>query len=74
MRARENVAIIDPLAAELAALGRQLTGDASRDLPRFFELPGVFPPALSRDPRFRRELGETYETIAARGALAALGA
>lgn len=74
MRARQGVAIVDPLAAELTALGRQLTGDASRDLPPFLELPGVFPPALSQDPRFRRALGQSYDTLAAGGALAALAA
>ena len=74
MRARRDEAIVDPLAFQLAALGRELTGEASRDLPRFFALPGVFPAALSADPRFRRALAEAYAAISARGALGALGA
>lgn len=74
MRARQDAAIVDPLAFQLAALGRQLTGEASHDLPRFFALPGVFPAALSADPRFRRALAAAYEAIAARGALGALAA
>lgn len=74
MRARQDAAIVDPLASQLAALGRQLTGEASRDLPRFFALPGVFPAALCGDPRFRRALAQAYEAIAARGALGALAA
>jgi fructuronate reductase len=72
LRAREEVPIVDPLAAQLAALGRQLTGEAAHDLPLFFALPGVFPPALAREPRFGRALGEAYGRIASRGALAAL--
>ncbi|MGH8294472.1 MAG: mannitol dehydrogenase family protein [Steroidobacteraceae bacterium] len=71
-RARDGIAIVDPLAAQLAALGPQLTGDASRDLPLFFALPGIFPAALAREPRFTRPLGEAYEVIAGRGALAAV--
>ena len=72
MRARQEAAIVDPLAAQLAAIGRQLTGQASHDLPRFFALPGVFPAALSEDPRLRGALAQAYEAITARGALGAL--
>ena len=70
-RARDGIEIIDPLAAQLAALGRQVTGNASHDLPLFFALPGVFPAVLTQEPRFTRALGEAYEAITARGALAA---
>jgi fructuronate reductase len=73
-RARDGVAIVDPLAERLASLGRQATGDASHDLPLFFGLPGVFAPALTNEPRFTRALSEAYETITARGALAAIAA
>jgi fructuronate reductase len=71
LRARQDVAIVDPLAAQLATLGRQLTGEASHDLPLFFALPGVFPVTLAREPRFARALAEAYGNISARGALAA---
>jgi fructuronate reductase len=74
MRARQGIAIVDPLAAQLAALGRQLTGDPSRDLPLFFALPGVFPAALTGEPRFTRPLGEAYAAISARGAADAVTA
>ena len=74
MRARDGVEIVDPLAAQLAALGRQVTGNASHDLKLFFALPGVFPPALAQEPRFTRALAEAYEVITARGALAAVTA
>ena len=73
-RAREGIAVVDPLAEQLATLGRQVTGSASEDLPAFFSLPGVFPDALAKEPRFARALGEAYDAIAARGALAAAGA
>jgi fructuronate reductase len=71
-RARDNVAIVDPLAMQLAALGVQASGDADHDLPLFFALPGVFPAALTQESRFTRALSEAYAAIGARGALAAL--
>ncbi|HEX5459481.1 MAG TPA: mannitol dehydrogenase family protein [Steroidobacteraceae bacterium] len=70
-RARDGVAIVDPLAERLATLGRQVTGHASQDLPSFFALPGVFPAALANEPRFVRALGAAYDAITVRGALAA---
>jgi fructuronate reductase len=73
-RARDGIAIVDPLATQLSLLGREATGDASRDLPLFFALPGVFPAALTQEPQFTRALGETYQLIAARGALAGVSA
>jgi fructuronate reductase len=73
-RARDGVEIVDPLAAQLAALGRQTAGKASHDLPLFFALPGVFPADLTREPRFTQALGEAYEVITARGSLAAVAA
>ena len=72
LRARQDIAIVDPLTAQLAALGRQLTGQAGQDLPLFFALGGVFPPALAREPRFTRGVAEAYDAITARGALAAV--
>ena len=74
MRARQGIAIVDPLGAQLATLGRQLTGDADQDLPLFFALSGVFPSTLAREPRFARALAEAYGTISDRGALAAAAA
>jgi len=73
-RARDGVEIVDPLAAQLAALGRRVMGEAGHDLPLFFELPGVFAPALTQEPQFTRALSEAYDIIAARGALAAVAA
>jgi len=73
-RSRDGIEIVDPLASQLAALGRQATGEASHDLPMFFALPGVFAPALVREPRFTRALSEAYGTITAQGTLAAVAA
>jgi fructuronate reductase len=70
-RARDDIAIVDPLGEQLSTVGRAVTGRASQDLPVFFALPGVFPAALAQEPRFLRALGEAYDGIAARGALAA---
>jgi fructuronate reductase len=72
VRAREGIAIVDPLAAQLATLGLQATGNAGHDLPLFFALPGVFPAALTQEPRFTQALGDAYDAIGARGALAAV--
>jgi fructuronate reductase len=71
-RARDGVEIVDPLAAQLSALGRQATGNADHDLPLFFDLPGVFPAALTQEPRFTRALSETYGVFAAQGPLASV--
>jgi fructuronate reductase len=73
-RARDGIDIVDPLAAQLAALGRQQTGAATHDLPLFLALPGVFPAALTREARFTRAMSDAYDLIASRGALAAASA
>jgi fructuronate reductase len=71
-RARDGVEIVDPLAAQLAGLGRQATGNANHDLPLFFALPGVFPATLVQEPLFTRTLGQTYQALAAQGSLASV--
>ena len=73
-RARDGIEIVDPLAAQLTALGREARGEATHDLRSFFALPGVFPALLTQEPRFTRALGDAYELIAAKGALAAVAA
>jgi len=73
-RARAGIEIVDPLSAQLAALGREVSGEAAGDLPLFFALPGVFSATLAREPRFVRALGEAYDAITARGALATAAA
>lgn len=73
-RARDGIEIMDPLSAQLTALGREATGEAAHDLSLFFALPGVFAASLAQEPRFVGALGETYDLITARGALAAVTA
>ncbi len=73
-RARDGIDIVDPLTAQLTALGREVTGEAAHDLPLFFGLPGVFPVPLTQEPRFTRALAEAYGVIAAKGALTAVTA
>jgi fructuronate reductase len=70
-RAREGIEIVDPLSAQLAALGREVSGAAAHDLPLFFALPGVLAATLGQEPRFGRALGAAYDLISARGVLAA---
>jgi len=74
VRTRDAVAIADPLAAQLTAIGRQLTGDSRHDLPLFFGLPAVVPAALAQEAQFTRAVSEAYDLIADRGALAAVAA
>jgi fructuronate reductase len=74
VRSRDGVAIVDPLAAQLAGLGRQATGEARHDLPSFFALPGLFSDTLTQEARFTRALGDAYDAISARGALTAAAA
>jgi fructuronate reductase len=73
-RARDGIAIVDPLATQLADLGLQASGGAAHDLPLYLALPGVFPAVLTQEPRFMRALAEAYDAIGARGALAAVTA
>ena len=70
--ATSNTPIVDPLSDQLAACGRHATGDSRHDLPIFFELPGVFPVALTLDIAFVKALGGAYELIARVGPLAAV--
>lgn len=73
-RTRDGVAIVDPLATHLTAIGQQMTGDSRHDLPLFYALPGVIPPVLAQEAQFARALGEAYDLMAARGALAVVTA
>jgi fructuronate reductase len=70
--AANHLPIVDPLSDQLAACGRHATGDPRHDLAIFFELPGVFPVALTHDSAFVQALGGAYELIARAGPLAAV--
>lgn len=63
-QARAGVAIVDPDASRLAAIGAACTGDARADVGHFAACESVLPPALLSDPNFRRELETAYERLA----------
>ena len=71
-RAAAATPIVDPLGEQLAACGLCATGDSIHDLPIFLSLPGVFPASLARNAEFVQVLGDAYDLIASRGALAAV--
>jgi fructuronate reductase len=52
--------IVDPLAAELARIGRACTGEAADDVAAFLGLRAVFPADLAADPRVRASLQAAY--------------
>ncbi len=62
-RAREGIAIVDPLAERLTALARTATGEGPNDVMLFAEF---LPPI---DPTFIAALARAYDTIGDRGAL-----
>ena len=64
-QAKAGVAIVDPDATRLAAIGAACTGDARADLPRFAVCEAVLPPALMNEERFRKELETAYDRLAA---------
>jgi fructuronate reductase len=57
-QAQAGVAITDPMAETLTALGRACTGDAAHDVAAFMALETVFPPHLA--PRLRAALETAY--------------
>jgi len=63
-QAKANVAIVDPDAARLAAIGAACTGDARTDVERFAVCESVLAPALMSQEKFRRELEIAYERLA----------
>ena len=64
-----GTAIVDPLAARLAALARDLTGaDPGGDVGAFLDLEEVFPRDLVADPVFRDSLERAYRRLADGGA------
>jgi fructuronate reductase len=63
-QAKAGIAIVDPEAARLTAIGSACTGVASADVERFAVFDSVLPPALFAQPVFRRALEAAYETLA----------
>ncbi len=63
-QAKADVAIVDPDAARLTAIGASCTGEAGADIGRFAVCEAVLPAALMTDERFRRALETAYERLA----------
>jgi fructuronate reductase len=63
-QARNGVALIDPLADVLAAVGRACTGDAASDVDAFLQLDAIFFLPLSQDARFIHALQAAYAALA----------
>jgi fructuronate reductase len=61
-QAREGVALVDPLDAQLTAIGKACTGDVAGDAARFLALDAVFAP-LSADGRFRAAMVEACAAL-----------
>ena len=61
-QAQSGVALVDPLAATLASLGRSLGGGAEDEVAAFLALDAVFG-SLSADVRFTSALAATYAAL-----------
>jgi fructuronate reductase len=57
--------VVDPLSERLFEIGRACQNRASLDLPAFFALESVFPPALAAEENFRSALGRAYDGLGA---------
>jgi fructuronate reductase len=59
-QARAGAEIVDPLAAHLAELGRDATGEPAGDIARFLGLRAVFPAGLAASAPFRAAVEAAY--------------
>jgi fructuronate reductase len=64
-RSRDGMAITDPQAERLAAVGRACEDRANADVARFVTEAGVVPAALASEPRFIAALERGYATVQA---------
>lgn len=63
-QARAGVAIVDPEASRLAAIGKACNGDVSADVARFAVIESVLPAALFGQAPFRSALEAAYDKLA----------
>ena len=63
-QAKAGIAIVDPDATRLAALGMACTGETRADVARFAVCESVLPPALFAEAKFRQALESAYEKLA----------
>ena len=62
--AKAGERVVDPLSERLFELGRECTGRATADVPRFSALDTVFPRELVKNKRFQEELLSAYDDLA----------
>jgi len=62
-RAQAGEKLVDPLAEQLLAIGRQCVNDVAHDLPLFLALDSVFPRQLGNDSRFIDALAQAYDCL-----------
>jgi fructuronate reductase len=70
-QAQAGIALMDPLDAELSAIGRAATGDARHDVGAFLTLDAVFSP-VAGEPRFTEALCRAYADLGRRGPAAVM--
>ncbi len=70
----QKIAVADPLAVRLGAIGARADGDPERLAAGFLEVREVFGDDLPRDPRFRGELRAALASLIGDGARAAVAA
>ncbi len=63
-QAQNGVPIEDPIAAQLAEIGRACAGEPRADVARFLKLDDVFPPALTACARFVAAITSAYRRLA----------
>jgi fructuronate reductase len=72
-QALAGATIVDPLSAELAAIGRGCSGVASDDVAAFLAFRPVFTPELAGAPRLRSSLETAYRLLGERHPQGVLG-
>jgi fructuronate reductase len=72
LRAREGVELVDPLAAKLAEIGQDCTGEGVHDVPLFLGLENVFARRFATDAEFKRALMAAYDAVGDDGSLSAV--
>jgi fructuronate reductase len=64
-QAKAGIALQDPLNDKLSAVGRECTGDAAVDLPKFLAMREVFPADLVENPEFKATMLAAYANFEA---------
>jgi fructuronate reductase len=65
-RARDQIAIIDPMADRLTAIAAKAVGKGAQDVPLFFNETGIFPDAITHDAAFKGQVIAAYDNLVIR--------